>query len=361
MGLQDLFGSTLTGKDGSTVDVATLKGKVVGIYFSAHWCPPCRGFTPVLAEKYKALKEAGKDFEIVFASSDKDAKQFEEYFGEMPWLALPYEDRARKEELSKKFKVRGIPTFVIVDGEGNTITKDGRSAVMSDEYIENFPWTPPTLEESLGNTFINNKGDEVSLKSITDAGKNIGIYFSAHWCPPCKGFTPKLAAVYEKLQAAGKPFEVIFASSDRGEDEFKSYFSEMPWLALPFADRKRKEQLSTYFEVQGIPTFVMLGPDLKVINKAARNLVDNDSEGKNFPWAPPLIVDLEECSGLNDEPCVVLMMEDAEDHWDVMDAALTNIAKVTTSSHPHSATHPGTGLHSKDRISQRNSNQLKVQ
>lgn len=30
---------------------ASLKGKVVAIYFSAHWCPPCRGFTPILKVK----------------------------------------------------------------------------------------------------------------------------------------------------------------------------------------------------------------------------------------------------------------------------------------------------------------------
>ena len=39
----------------------------------------------------------------------------------------------------------------------------------------------------------------------------------------------------------------------------------MPWLALPFADRGRKEDLSQFFEVQGIPTFVMLSPTLKVL------------------------------------------------------------------------------------------------
>ena len=78
--LKDLFGDRLIGKSG---DVATddLKGKTVGIYFSAHWCPPCRGFTPQLAEQYKKLKAKGKDFEIVFASSDRDEASFKEYFG----------------------------------------------------------------------------------------------------------------------------------------------------------------------------------------------------------------------------------------------------------------------------------------
>jgi nucleoredoxin len=44
---------------------------VIGLYFSASWCGPCKAFTPKLAACYKALKERGAPFEIVFISSDK--------------------------------------------------------------------------------------------------------------------------------------------------------------------------------------------------------------------------------------------------------------------------------------------------
>ncbi len=27
------------------------------IYFSAHWCPPCRGFTPQLAEMFSFINQ----------------------------------------------------------------------------------------------------------------------------------------------------------------------------------------------------------------------------------------------------------------------------------------------------------------
>ena len=110
-----LLGSTLQGKGDEKLDTAThLAGdKVVLLYFSAHWCPPCRGFTPVLADLYKKLTAEGKNFEIVFISSDKSQENFDEYFGEMPWKALPFSDRDRKAALSKKFKVQGIPNLVI--------------------------------------------------------------------------------------------------------------------------------------------------------------------------------------------------------------------------------------------------------
>lgn len=95
-GAANLLGANVVNKSGEKVDIATsCEGKVVGIYFSAHWCPPCRGFTPVLAEFYNTHHEA-KNFEIVFVSSDRDTESFNGYFGEMPWLALSFDDRTKK-------------------------------------------------------------------------------------------------------------------------------------------------------------------------------------------------------------------------------------------------------------------------
>ena len=49
-----LAGKSLYRADGSSVsaDVALANKKVVLFYFSAHWCPPCRAFTPVLKDFY---------------------------------------------------------------------------------------------------------------------------------------------------------------------------------------------------------------------------------------------------------------------------------------------------------------------
>merc|ERR1719428_1864073 len=128
-GLTSLLGEKLL-KGGEEIDTAYAfpDKKAVGLYFSAHWCPPCRGFTPKLAEAYKSDLGA-KGLEVVFVSSDRGEDDFKSYFKEMPWLALPYSDRATKDALSKKFKVNGIPSLIIFDMDGKVITKDARHAL----------------------------------------------------------------------------------------------------------------------------------------------------------------------------------------------------------------------------------------
>jgi nucleoredoxin len=141
-------------------------------------CPPCRGFTPDLAAFYQLLQSKGVNFELVFVSSDKDLAQFNEYYGEMPWTALPFTDRERKGKLSAKFKVQGIPTLVVLDPEGNIITTNGRKAVSEDPTGENFPWYPSSFADDLGTEFIGKAG---TVDKSAIQGKYLGLYFSAHW------------------------------------------------------------------------------------------------------------------------------------------------------------------------------------
>ena len=128
-GLEELFPGTLLDSEGKEVSKDALAGKTVGIYFSAHWCPPCRSFTPNLV-KFRDKNQ--KDFEVVFVSSDSSPKEQLDYMKEadMKWYTLPHRsDEANA--LAKKFEVRGIPSLVVVSEEGKTITKNGRGDVSS--------------------------------------------------------------------------------------------------------------------------------------------------------------------------------------------------------------------------------------
>lgn len=76
-------------------------------------------------------------------------------------------------------------------------------------------------------------------------------FFSFFQCPPCRAFTPQLAKAYSAIKAANKPFEVIFLSSDRADESFKSYLDTMPWYAVPYEDSMRKNNVSKHFGVEG--------------------------------------------------------------------------------------------------------------
>jgi len=126
-----LFNSLLTSQYLSPlqIPVSELKGKTVLLYFSTHWCTPCRAFLPKLIDAYHTIKTQDNDaLEVVFISSDRDQDSFDELFAEMPWLALPFGD-SRKELLSRKFKVSSIPMLVAIGPSGQTISKEARDLV----------------------------------------------------------------------------------------------------------------------------------------------------------------------------------------------------------------------------------------
>lgn len=96
--------------------------KYTALYYSAHWCPPCRMFTPKLVEWYKGFKAEHPDFELVFVSSDRSEEDMEEYIkGEnMPWPAVAY-DKARDEKFAQ-YSSDGIPYLVLIDENGKDLT-----------------------------------------------------------------------------------------------------------------------------------------------------------------------------------------------------------------------------------------------
>ena len=77
-----LFGKNLLKKNESNAmsdDTNALlpeSNMVLGVYFSALWCPPCEQFLRDLIVFYSHIAESSGSFEIVYISSDKDEEQF---------------------------------------------------------------------------------------------------------------------------------------------------------------------------------------------------------------------------------------------------------------------------------------------
>lgn len=85
------------------------------------------------------------EFEIVWISRCRTIDAFGQYFTQMNWLALPPTEAMgqRGQYLGEKFKVKSIPTLVLLDEIGNVITLDARNKIPLDKAGIGFPWKSP--------------------------------------------------------------------------------------------------------------------------------------------------------------------------------------------------------------------------
>jgi nucleoredoxin len=151
------------------------------LYFSAHWCPPCRRFTPMLIQLYKKIK-AEHNMELIFCSLDREEDEYKEYISDMPWLCLPFK-APEAQTMARKYKASGIPHLVVLDGSGTVITMDGTSSVREDPEGSEFPWKPKSFQEVWPDKILVTKGeggsDDTFLSSSELKDKHLMLYFSA--------------------------------------------------------------------------------------------------------------------------------------------------------------------------------------
>ena len=84
-------------------------------------------------------------FEVIFISIDRNKEEFQASLRAMPWLAIPYSDTARQ-ELTRIFAVKGIPTLLILGMDGKVLKTDGRTAI-SAYGATAFPFTESRVSE----------------------------------------------------------------------------------------------------------------------------------------------------------------------------------------------------------------------
>jgi nucleoredoxin len=128
--------------------------KLIALYFSAHWCGPCRKFTPQLVDYYNRVAAQHPEFEIIFVSSDKSPFAMETYMREtnMPWPAIDFQKLAGKDAI-KKYAGSGIPCLVLVDGTGK---------VVSDSYAGKQYRGPQKVLSDLDAIFAGKHGPQVA-------------------------------------------------------------------------------------------------------------------------------------------------------------------------------------------------------
>lgn len=118
------------GMDGSIVDIAAFKGKVVLIDFWGSWCVPCRMSHPALKDLYK--KYNSKGFEIIgisneLANSTRDKKAQDIAWRKaikedgLSWAQILYDPAIL--DLVKEFDINGYPTKFLIDQNGKFVMR----------------------------------------------------------------------------------------------------------------------------------------------------------------------------------------------------------------------------------------------
>ncbi|CAF0872653.1 unnamed protein product [Didymodactylos carnosus] len=295
----------------STIDTCELNNKTIGLYFSAHWCGPCRQFTPKLAEVYKNVKSTNPDipFDIIFISGDHDQNAFNDYYKDMPWKALPFEEHERADKLNELYEIQGIPALVILKPDGEILTTDGDDEIVTDGLIAINKWLEgktllweADIKDYPKNTYVWSyiKCNQCYVKSIV--GNRYGCpkrECNYELCEKCyqnqtvkhehnlmEYLIPKQQCTFEDLFGKNSelylkavnekklPFDIIFVSSDRDQQSFDDYYKEMPWKAIPYNNDQVKIQLKSYFVIHGIPSLVVLKPNGQVLTTQGRKDID---------------------------------------------------------------------------------------
>lgn len=77
---------------------------------------------PHLKNFYTKLHEQGHPVEIVFVSLDRDEQQMLNYYTneQGDWMAIKYDAPARQ-ELTKEYQIRGIPSLLVVNRQGSIV------------------------------------------------------------------------------------------------------------------------------------------------------------------------------------------------------------------------------------------------
>lgn len=65
-----------------------------------------------------------EQFEVVLISYDKKASSFAKSHDDFPWLAIPFEEKKKRNSMENRYEFDCFPTLTIINAEGKVICQD---------------------------------------------------------------------------------------------------------------------------------------------------------------------------------------------------------------------------------------------
>jgi thiol-disulfide isomerase/thioredoxin len=123
---------SFTKLDGSKVQLASLKGKVVLINFWATWCPPCIREMPSLQSLYEKYRQ-NPNVEFLVVEVDNKPELAKRFIEDKGYTFPVY---SPDDILPETLLGQAIPTTVVLDKAGEIVIRhEGMSDFMADDFL----------------------------------------------------------------------------------------------------------------------------------------------------------------------------------------------------------------------------------
>jgi peroxiredoxin len=258
--------------NGKPAALADFKGKVVFLDFWATWCPYCVEALPHTQDLSDG--EAAQKGELVvlgLGGYNEDDGTLRRYMKANGYTFRTLFDAQNK--VQKSYGVSGYPTFFVIGRDGKVAWTGAGWAEQQGKVIEK------AIKNALAGTSAGNAAPKVgspapnfTLKDLDGQpaalsqfkGKVVFLDFWATWCPPCKMSLPHTQATSQRDEAKKGDLVVLgIAGFNEGADKIRPFMKENSYTFRTLLDNHGNEVAQDY-QVQGIPTFVVVGRDGKV-------------------------------------------------------------------------------------------------